>query len=77
MQGRVALEDSHGVVGAEHEHRRAKMDSGGARRDSGEYNVTGRHRPVIGVVLADPEELEPHFLGQHALVDHPADRLGL
>ena len=45
--------------------------------DGGEHDVAGRHRPVVGVVLADPEELQPYLLGQHTFVDHPPDRLGL
>jgi len=53
------------------------MDRGGARCDGRQDHVAGGHRPVVGVVLADPEEREPHLLGQHTFVDHPPDRLGL
>jgi hypothetical protein len=74
VQGRVALEDADGIVGAEHDHCRAEMNSGRARGDGGENDVAGGHREVVGVVLADAEEVDADPVGEHALVDEDADR---
>jgi hypothetical protein len=46
-------------------------------RDRGEHHVAGRHREVLGVMLADPEEVHPGLFGEDALFDHVADRLGV
>src|SRR5215470_10657440 len=42
-----------------------------------EYHVTGWHREVVGVMLADPEEVHARLLGEDALLHHVADRLGV
>src|SRR5262249_59846811 len=40
-------------------------------------HVPGWHREVFRVMLADPEEVHPGLLGEHALVDDVTDRLGM
>ena len=45
--------------------------------DRAEHDVGGRHREVIGVVFADPEEVHPDLVGKDALFDDIADRLGV
>jgi hypothetical protein len=37
----------------------SEVDPFGAGRDRGEYHVGGWHREVLGVMLADPEEVHP------------------
>ena len=37
----------------------------------------GRQREVVGVVLADPEEVHADLVGEDALLDEVADRLGV
>ena len=46
-----------------------------ARGDRGEHDVAGGHRELVGVVLADAEEVDPDPVGEHALLDHAADRV--
>jgi hypothetical protein len=53
------------------------VDPSGARRDGGEHNVTGRHREVVGVVLADAEEVDPDLFCQDALLHYIANRLSV
>ena len=40
-----------------------------------EHDVGGGHREVVGVVLADAEEVDADLVGEHALLDDAADRL--
>ena len=53
------------------------MDALGPRGDRGEDHVGRRQREVIGVVLADPEEVDADLVGEDALLDEVADRLGV
>ena len=50
------------------------MDPLGARGDSGEHDVTGRHGEVVRVVFADAEEVDPDLFGQDAFLYHIANR---
>jgi len=45
--------------------------------DGGEYDVTGGHGEVVGVVFADPEEVDPDLFGQHAFLYYISDRLSV
>ena len=45
------------------------------RRDRGEHHVGGGQGPGIGVVLADPEEVDPDLVGEDAVLDEVPDRL--
>jgi hypothetical protein len=47
------------------------------RGDGSEHHVGGRHREVIGVVLADAEEVRADLVGMDPLLDHVPDRLGM
>ena len=49
----------------------------GTRGDGGEHDVTGGHREVVGVVLADAEEVDPDLFGEDAFLHHVADRLSV
>src|SRR5262249_11753004 len=62
---------------AQHGHGGAETDSLGTGRNRGECHVSGRHREVLGVMLADPEEIHARSVGEYALFDHVADRLGV
>ena len=73
----VALEHADRVVRAQHGDRRAEVDPRRARGDRGEHHVAGRHREVVGVVLADAEEVDADLVGEDALLDDVADRLGV
>ena len=57
------------------------QDTAGIRTTYGspiyQDHVPGRHREVISVVLADAEEVHARLLGEDALLDHIADRLGV
>ena len=53
------------------------MDAARAGRDRGEGEVAGGHREGIGVVLADPEEVDADLVGEDALLDDAADGLCL
>ena len=75
VERRVALEHTDRVVRAQDRDRGAEVDAARARRDGAEHHVTGRHRKVVGVVLADPEEVDADLLGEDALFDDVADRL--
>ncbi len=77
VQGGIALEDADGIVGAEHDHGRAKMDSGRAGGDRGEDDVAGGHREVVGVVLADAEEVDAQLVGKDTFLDDVSDGLGM
>src|ERR1700720_3476549 len=55
----------------------AEADSFGAGRDRGEHHVAGRHREVLGVMLANPEEVHAGVFGEDALFDHVANCLGV
>src|SRR6185437_1624740 len=77
VQRRVPLEYSDRIVGAQHRDRGAEADPLRAGRDRGEHHVTGRHREVLGMMLADPEEVHTNLLSEDTLVDHVADRLGV
>ena len=75
VERRVALEDADGIVRAEHGDGGAEMDAGRARGDRGEHDIAGGHREVVGVVLADAEEVDADLVGEDALLDEAADRL--
>jgi hypothetical protein len=70
-----ALVDAHRVVGAEHRDRGAEADAAGARGDRGEHHLGGGHGEVVAVVLAHADEVEPHLVGEHGLVDEVAEDL--
>jgi hypothetical protein len=53
------------------------VDPGRAGRDRGEHHVRGGHREVLGVVLADAEEVDAGLLGEDAFLRHVADCLGV
>ena len=74
VQGRVALKNAHRIVGAEHDHRRAEMDSLRPGGDRGEHDIAGGHRKVAGVMLSDPEEVDLDPVCEDALLDDAADR---
>src|SRR5262245_42230065 len=53
------------------------MDPAGACCDCRQHHVPGRHREVIGVMLADSEEVDSYLLRPDAFGDRIADRLGM
>jgi len=53
------------------------VDAGGARGDRSGHHAGARHREVIGVVLADAEEVRAGLAGKDPLLDHVPDRLGM
>ncbi len=53
------------------------MDAGGARSDRAEHHVAGRQREVIGVVFANPEEINADLVGKDPLFDDVADGLSV
>jgi hypothetical protein len=65
------------VIRAKHRHRRPEPDSSRARGDRAEHHVGRRHREVLGVVLADAEEVDADLVGEHALLDDIPNRLGM
>ena len=73
----VALEHPDRVVRAQHGDGRAEADAVRPRGDRGEHHVGGRHREVVGVVFADAEEVHADLVGEDALLDDVADRLGM
>src|SRR5256885_4724265 len=73
----VALKDPDGIARAQDRHRRPEADTRRAGRDRAEHHVGGRHREVIGVVLADSEEVDADLVGQDALLDDVPDRPGV
>jgi hypothetical protein len=77
VQRRVPLEHPDRIIRAQHGDRGAEPDLPGPGRDRGQSHVPGRHREVVRVVLADAEEVDAGLLGEHALIDHVADRLGV
>ena len=77
MQGGVALEHADRIVRAEDGDGRTEMDARRARRDRSQDHVAGRHGPVVGVMLADAEEVDADLVGEHALLDDAADRLSV
>ena len=70
-----ALEHAHGVVGAEHGHRRSEPDALGSRRDGGEHDLGAGDREIGTMVLTQPEEVQSDPVRQHGLVDDVADHL--
>src|SRR5262249_32649851 len=77
VQRGVPLVHPDRIVGTQHGDGGAEVDPLGARRDRREHHVSGRHREILGVMLADPEEVQPGLLGQDSFLDHVADRLGM
>src|SRR6266704_1642005 len=77
VQRGVPLEHPDRIVGTQHRDGGAETDPFGPGRDRGEYHVTGRHREVLRVMLADPEEVHAGLFGEEALFDYVADRLGV
>ena len=73
----VALKHADGIVRAQDGDRRPDADAGRARGDRGEHHVGGGQREVIGVVLADPEEVDADLVGKDTLFDEVPDRLGM
>ena len=72
----MALEHTDRVVRAQDRDRGAEVDAARPRRrDGAEHHVTGWHRKVVGVVLADPEEVDADLVGQDTLFDDVADRV--
>ena len=71
----VALEHPDRVVRAQHRDGRAEANPVRTRGDRGEHHVGGRHREVVGVVFADPEEVHADLVGEDTLLDDVADRL--
>jgi len=71
------LEDAHGIVGAEDRDRRTEVDALRAARDRREHGLGGGDREVGAVVLTETDHVDPHVLGQHGLLDHVADDVGL
>ena len=71
----VALEHADRIVRAQHGDGGPDADAGRARGDRGEHDVGGRQREVIGVVFADPEEVDADLVGEDALLDEVPDRL--
>ncbi|MEA2589091.1 MAG: hypothetical protein QOH66_2018, partial [Actinomycetota bacterium] len=72
-----ALEHPDGIVRAQYRDRRPDADAGRACGDRAEHHVGGRQGEVVRVVFTDPEEVHAHLVGEHALFDDVADRLGV
>ena len=71
----VALKHPDGIVRAQDGDRRPDVDAVRACGDRGEHDVGGGQREVVGVVLADPEEVDADLVGEDALLDEVPDRL--
>ena len=72
VQGGEALVDADGVVGAQHRHRGAQADPGGAGGDGGQEDFETAHRDAEGFV----EELSSHgilLLSDRPLPESAAD----
>ena len=65
----VALEHADGIVRAQYGDRRPDADAGRACGDCGEHYVARGQREVIGVVFADPEEVDANLLGDDTMFD--------
>ena len=74
-----ALEDSHGIVGGEHRHRRPQADAPRAAGNGGEHDLGRRYREVGAMVLADADadEVDAAGIGENGLIDDVADDLSL
>ena len=77
VEGGVALEHPDWVIRAQHGYCRPEAYAGRPRRDGAQHYVCCRHREVVSVVLADPEELDAGLLGVDPLLDDVADRLSM
>src|SRR5260370_1546257 len=53
------------------------MDAGGARSDRADDHRRGRQQKVIGVVLANPEEIHADLVGKDPLFDDVPDCLSV
>jgi len=51
------------------------MDAGGTRSDGAEHHVAGRERKVIGVVFANPKEIQGNLVRKDPLLDEIPDSL--
>jgi hypothetical protein len=71
------LEHANGIVGREHRHRRAEQDPRGAPGDGREHHFGCRDGEIRTMVLADAEGIDAEPVGQHRLLDHLADDLGV
>ena len=74
FQGRVALEDADGIVGAEHDHCGAETERPCAR-DRSEHDVAGGHLESSVWCSPMPKKSIADLVGEHALLDHAADRV--
>src|SRR5690606_36797687 len=72
-----ALEEPHGVVGAQYRRGGAKADAFRAAGYGGKYHLRRRDGEVLPVVLAQPDEIHPHAVGEHTLRDYIADDRGV
>jgi hypothetical protein len=77
VERREALEHPHGVVGAQDGHGRTEVDALGAPGDRAEHHFGRRDRELVPVVLADPEEVESEPIGEHGLLHHVPQHLGV
>ena len=73
VEGGEALVDADGVVGAQHRHRGAQADPGGAGGDGGEHDLQGADGEVGAVVLADAEGSRRRAVGRLGLGEDVAE----
>ena len=77
VQGGKLLEDPHRVVGAQDLDGARQADALRPRRRRGQDDGGRRVEELPAVVLADPEDVEAHLVGEFHLVEevvHPLDR---
>jgi hypothetical protein len=75
VQRRELLEDPHGVVAAQHTHGAGQPDPGRALGARGQDHGRRGGGVVAAVVLADPEHVEAHLVGERDLLDDLAQPL--
>ena len=69
IDGRELLEDTNGIVRAEHADRARQPDPARAGSRGGEHDRGRRDDEVGTVVLADAEDVEPDLLGELDLLE--------
>ena len=60
-----------------HRDRRAELDTLGAAGDRRQHYFRRGYREIRPMMFADAESVDAELVGQHALVHHVADHLGV
>ena len=64
VERREPLEHAHGIVGAEHGHRRPEEDPLGPAGDRGQHDLGRGDREVAAMVFADAESVDADLFGE-------------